>query len=78
MPKLLDEVRQLLRVRHYSYCTEKAYVHWIRRYIFFHGVRHPKEMGAPEVTAFLFHLAAGKGVSPSTQNQALSALLFLY
>ena len=78
MPKLLDEVRQLIRLRHYSYKTEKTYVHWIKRFIFFHRLRHPKEMGAPEVTAFLSHLATSKNVSASTQNQALSALLFLY
>ena len=78
MSKLLDEVRKLARLRHYSYRTEKAYVHWIKRYILFHRLRHPKDMGAAEVTAFLSHLAAERGVSPSTQNQALSAVLFLY
>ena len=78
MPKLLDEVRQLTRLRHYSYRTEKAYVSWIKRYIVFHGLRHPRELGAPQVTAFLSHLAADKRVSGSTQNQALAALLFLY
>ena len=78
MPKLLDEVRQLARLRHYSYRTEKAYVSWIKRYIVFHGLRHPKEMGAAEVTAFLSHLATVRKVSATTQNQALAALLFLY
>jgi len=57
MAKLLDEVRALLRTRHYSYRTEKTYIQWIRRFIFFHNVRHPKEMGAAEVEAFLTHLA---------------------
>jgi integron integrase len=77
-PKLLDRVRDALRARHYSHRTEKAYVHWIRRYIFFHGKRHPLEMGAPEVTAFLTALAVRDRVAASTQNQALNALLFLY
>ena len=77
-PRLLDRVREALRARHYSRRTEKAYVHWIRRYIFFHGKRHPAEMGAPEVTAFLTSLAVAGRVAASTQNQALSALLFLY
>jgi integron integrase len=74
---LLDRVRDAIRVRHYSPRTEDAYVAWIRRFIVFHGRRHPRELGAPEVTAFLSSLAA-RGVSASTQNQALSALLFLY
>ncbi len=73
-PKLLDRVRQALRARHYSRRTEKAYVHWIKRYIFFHGKRHPAEMGAPEVTAFLTALAVRDRVAASTQNQALNAL----
>ncbi len=77
-PKLLDSVRQAIRYRHYSLKTEKAYVYWIRFFIRFHGLRHPKEMGAVEVTAFLSHLATGRDVSASTQQQALSALLFLY
>ena len=76
-PKLLDRVREAIRTRHYSRRTEKAYVTWIRRFIVFHGKRHPSQMGAPEVTAFLSSLAVG-GVSASTQNQALSAILFLY
>jgi integron integrase len=77
-PRLLDRVREAVRTRHYSHRTEKAYVHWVKRYIFFHGKRHPAEMGAPEVTAFLTALAVQGKVAPSTQNQALSALLFLY
>ena len=77
-PRLLDRVREAIRVRHYSRRTEKAYVAWIRRYIFFHGKRHPAEMGAPELTRFLTSLAVDGKVAASTQNQALSALLFLY
>jgi len=77
-PRLLDRVRQAIEARHYSRRTEKAYVHWIKRYIFFHGKRHPAEMGAAEVTAFLTSLAVHDKVAASTQNQALSALLFLY
>lgn len=78
MPKLLDQVRQLVRLRHYSRRTEQTYLFWIKRYIHFHGLRHPAEMGREEVTAFLSHLATDRHVSASTQNQALSALLFLY
>lgn len=77
-PRLLDRVREAIRTRHYSRRTEKAYVHWIKRYIFFHGKRHPAEMGAPEVSAFLTSLAVDAKVAASTQNQALAALLFLY
>ncbi|NCJ06245.1 integron integrase [Synechococcales cyanobacterium C] len=76
--KLLDQVRDALRVRHYAYRTEETYVQWIRRYILFHGKRHPKDMAEPEVQAFLTHLAVEGNVAASTQNQALSALLFLY
>jgi len=76
-PKLLDQVRQLLRLRHYSSRTEQAYVAWIRRFILFHGKRHPAELTEADVSAFLSSLADG-GVAASTQNQALSALLFLY
>ena len=76
-PRLLDRVRTAVRLRHYSRRTEKAYVAWIRRFIVFHERRHPSEMGAAEMTAFLSSLAA-RGVRPSTQNQALSAILFLY
>ncbi|HEY3054218.1 MAG TPA: phage integrase N-terminal SAM-like domain-containing protein, partial [Thermoanaerobaculia bacterium] len=77
-PRLLDRVRQAIRVRHYSLRTEEAYVGWIRRYILFHRKRHPSAMGAQEVTEFLSHLAVDGNVSASTQNQALSAILFLY
>jgi integron integrase len=77
-PKLLDRVREAIRVRHYSRRTEEAYLAWIKRFIFFHGVRHPAEMGAAEINAFLTHLAVDGHVSASTQNQAFSALLFLY
>jgi len=76
-PRLLDRVRTALRSRHYSRRTEEAYVAWIRRYIL-HGKRHPMEMGAPEITRFLSFLAVDGKVAASTQNQALSALLFLY
>jgi integrase len=75
---LLDRVRAAARLRHYSRRTEAAYVAWIRRYIFFHGKRHPAELGAPEVTRFLSSLAVDGRVAASTQNQALGALLFLY
>ncbi len=77
-PRLLDRVRVALRARHYSGRTEEAYVGWIRRYIFFHDKRHPAEMGAPEISRFLSALAVEGRVAASTQNQALSALLFLY
>jgi integron integrase len=74
----MDQVRDKLRVLHYSIRTEQAYVDWIKRYILFHDKRHPKDMGAQEVEAFLTHLAVAGKVSASTQNQAKSALLFLY
>src|SRR5882724_400604 len=77
-PRPLDQVREAVRARHYSRRTEKAYIHWIKRYIFFHGKRHPAELGASEVTAFLTSLAVHDKVAASTQNQALSSLLFLY
>lgn len=77
-PRLLDRVRDRLRVLHYSMRTETAYSGWIRRYILFHGKRHPAEMGKAEAEAFLTHLATERNVSAATQNQALSALLFLY
>lgn len=76
--KLLDQVRDAIRLKHYSYKTEQTYVAWIRRYILFHNKRHPQEMGTEEVEAFLTHLAVTENVAASTQNQALSALLFLY
>jgi integron integrase len=77
-PKLLDQVRDAIRTRHYSYRTEEAYVGWIKRFIFFHHKRHPAEMGPAEITQFLTALAVDRHVSASTQNQALAALLFLY
>jgi integron integrase len=77
-PRLLDRVRGEIRSRHYALRTEQSYVQWIRRFILFHDKRHPAEMGAPEVGAFLTHLAADRDVSASTQNQAKAALLFLY
>jgi len=77
-PKLLDQVRQAIRLRHYSPRTEESYVWWIRGFILFHGKRHPRDLTEVEVSAFLSHLAEVRRVSASTQNQALSALLFLY
>jgi len=76
--KLLDQVRHQCRLRHFSIRTEEAYCHWIVRYIRFHNVRHPNTMGEPEIEAFLTHLAVEGNVSASTQNQAFSALLFVY
>ncbi len=76
--KLLDQTRDKLRLKNYSYATEKTYIGWIRRYILFHQKRHPAEMGKTEIEAFLTHLAVEGNVAPSTQNQALHALLFLY
>jgi len=72
------QVRDVIRTRHYSLRTEDTHVHWIRRFIFFHGKRHPRDLGESEVGAFLTHLAVVGRVSPSTQNQALNALVFLY
>lgn len=77
-PRLLDRVRARLRVKHYSMRTETAYLGWVKRYIYFHGKRHPAEMGRSELEAFLSSLAVERNVSAATQNQALSALLFLY
>lgn len=77
-PKLLDQLRQQIRVRNYSIRTEAVYAEWVKRYIRFHHYRHPAEMGAVEIEAFLTHLAVKRDVSASTQNQALAALLFLY
>ncbi len=77
-PKLLDRVREILRLKHYAIRTEETYVQWIIRFIHFHHRRHPQEMDTPEIEAFLTHLAIDKNVTPSTQNQALSAILFLY
>jgi integron integrase len=75
---LVDETRRVIRLRHYSIRTEEAYVHWIRRFIRFSGGRHPREMGQPEIAAFLSHLAVDRNVAASTQNQALNAISFLY
>ena len=77
-PRLLDRVRNQIRLKHYSIRTEEAYVGWIKRFIYFHDKRHPADMGAVEVEAFLTSLAVEDNVAASTQNQALSALLFLY
>jgi integron integrase len=77
-PKLLDQVRDKCRVKHYSIRTEYSYTAWIKRYILFHGKRHPNEMGAEDIEAFLTHLAVDGNVAAATQNQAKSALLFLY
>ena len=77
-PRLLDQMRETLRVRHYSLRTEQAYIHWTKRFIYFHGKQHPRELGPREVEAFLTSLAVDGGVSASTQGQALAALLFLY
>ena len=76
--KLLDQVRDALRTKHYSYRTEQSYVDWVKRYILFHNKRHPRDMGVPELQEFITHLAAVRKVSASTQRQALSAILFLY
>lgn len=77
-PNLLDKVRGATRIRHLSYRTEQAYVAWVKRFVLFHGKRHPHTMGKVEVEAFLTHLAVEGKVSASTQNQALAAILFLY
>ncbi|MDH2915820.1 MAG: integron integrase [Gallionella sp.] len=77
-PKLLDQVRDKLRVKHYSIRTEQAYLGWIKRYIYFHDKTHPKDLGAQDIEAFLTHLAVAGKVSASTQNLAKSSLLFLY
>ncbi len=77
-PKLLDRLRLAMRSRHYSRRTEQTYSYWVKKYIYFHNVRHPDEMGEKEINAFLTHLAVEERVNASTQNQALCALLFLY
>ena len=77
-PKLLEQIRSFLRVKHYSLRTEEAYLHWIKRFILFHGKRHPDELGPDAIRVFLTDLAVRGEVAASTQNQALSALLFLY
>ncbi len=76
--KLLDQVRDALRTKHYSYRTEQTYIEWIKRFILFHGKRHPKDMGAQEVQAYITYLATERNIASSTQNQALSAIAFLY
>ena len=76
--KLLDQVRDRLRRLNYAYSTEKSYTSWIKRFILFHDKRHPIEMGEPEIEAYLSHLAVEREVAPSTQNQALAAIMFLY
>ncbi|MBE9016273.1 integron integrase [Chroococcidiopsidales cyanobacterium LEGE 13417] len=76
--KLLEQVQDAIRLKHYSYQTEKTYIYWVKRYILFHNKRHPKEMGSAEIEAFLTHLAVHENVAASTQNQALHAVLFLY
>ena len=78
MSKLLDQIRGIIRLKHYSIRTEHAYINWIKRFIIFHDKRHPADMAEPEVTAFLSHLVVNLNVAASTQNQALSPLLFLY
>jgi integron integrase len=78
MSKLLEQMRNTLRVKHYAYSTEREYINWCRRYILFHNKRHPQEMGKTEIEQFLTHLAVDKNVSASTQNQAFSAILFMY
>src|SRR3990170_3728394 len=76
--KLLDQLRDVLRVKHYAIRTEQSYVEWARRFIVFNNKRHPAEMGAPEIEAFLTHLAVDENMAASTQNHAFSARLFLY
>lgn len=76
--RLLDQLRERIRYCHYSLRTEHSYVHWVRAFVRHHGLRHPREMGAAEVEAFLRHLAAERRVSPSTHKQALCAIVFLY
>lgn len=78
MSKLLDQVREVCRLKHLSLRTEESYTRWIRRYVRFHGTRHPTEMGEQEIRVFLSHLATAGNVAASTQNQALAALVFLY
>lgn len=77
-PRLLDQVREVIRLKHYSLRTEQAYIHWIKRFILFHDKRHPRKMGSDEITRFLTALAVQRNVAAATQNQALNAILFLY
>src|SRR5512135_1941852 len=76
--KILDQLRDAIRAKHYSYRTEQTYVDWCKRYILYHHKRHPAEMGVPEIQAFIIYLANDQNVAASAQNQALSAILFLY
>jgi site-specific recombinase XerD len=76
--KLSDRIREVIRMKHYSLRTEKTYISWIKRYMLFHHMRHPREMNTPDIEAFLSHLAMNRKVSSSTQNQAFNAILFLY
>ena len=78
VPRLMHRLRQEIGVKHYSIRTEQAHTDWVRRFIVFHGKRHPNELGAAEVASFLTHLAVGRHVAPATQGQATSASLFLY
>lgn len=78
MPRLLEQARSAVRLKHYCVRTEEVYLHWVKEYILFHRKRHPSNMGAQEVSSFLSHLATDKHVAASTQNQAASALIFLY
>ncbi|MBD2199946.1 MULTISPECIES: site-specific integrase [Calothrix] len=78
LKKLLEQVQDVIRLKHYYYQIEKTYIYWIRRYIFFHHKRHLKDMGGKEIEEFLTHLAVNENVAASTQNQALHAVLFLY
>lgn len=77
-PKLLDQARYIIRRKHYSLRTEETYINWMKRYIFFHDKKHPKDMGVAEIEKFLTHLAVREKVSAATQNQAFNAILFLY
>ena len=77
-PKLLDQLKTMIRLKHYSHKTENSYCYWVRQYIYFHNKKHPKDMGESDIRAFLNHLAVNKKVAASTQNQALCAIIFLY
>ncbi len=77
-PRLFDRIREIIRLKHYSLSTEKTYISWIKRYLLFHHMRHPREMGRHEIESFLSYLAIDRKVASSTQNQAFNAILFLY
>src|SRR3989442_12299064 len=77
-PRLMEQMRTVIRARHYSLCTEETYLSWVKRFILFHGKQHPRDMGVQEVQQFLAYLAVEGHVAASTQSQALSAILFLY